>query len=59
MARPAEKFTDEDGAGVLGFGSGLRELLRGRHPPGGGPLDRFDMRGLLLFYVMGTLLTLP
>jgi hypothetical protein len=29
------------------------------NPPGGGPLDRFDMRGLILFYVMGILLTLP
>ena len=28
-------------------------------PPGGGPLDCFDMRGLILFNVIGTLLTLP
>ena len=29
------------------------------HPAGQGPLDRFDMRGLIIFNVIGTLLMLP
>ena len=29
------------------------------HPAGQGSLDRFDMRGLIIFKVMETLLTLP
>lgn len=33
MARPAEELTDEGGGGVLGFGSGLRELLKTKQAP--------------------------
>ena len=61
MARPAEEHTDEGrgGVGCLVLEVGFANFSDQGNPPGGGPLDRFDMRGLILFYVMGILLTLP
>ncbi len=46
-------------AGCLAPGSGLRELPRTKSPSRAGPLDRFDMRGLIFFNVMGTWLLRP
>ena len=65
---PADDNEQHPGLSRAGACSGRVALLREvgfanfpeqGNPPGAGPLDRFDMRGLILFYAVGTLLTLP